>query len=480
MTAPAFAHAALRDGSKSFALAAKVLPQALRDDVAVLYAYCRRADDTVDEAPAEQRKLLVERLSAELSSIYAGEPQQEPVLAAFQRLVQRCAIPEEYPRLLLDGMRWDSGRVRLRTVDELIAYSERVAGVVGLMFCRLVGVADPAALRPASDLGIAMQITNVCRDVREDWERQRLYVPEEVLAAVGAPELGADFRESLRPHARELAAATDRLLDLADGYYQSADRGIQRLPWRVALAVRTARHVYAAIGQGLRERGCDVLSGRVVVPLWKKLLLALRAAGQELTERLSALARASELFVYLGRVREFTRKDWLVYVAWVGLMIGLVLATGGFVAVGHVTGAPLPPEAYLVPAGALVFTLAIAVDTVGHRTIYKQEIQAAEGLVHGITILCGIGSCVLLTAAYTWPGFVAIPAMVLTVLSFVYSLIDEMFHWRRYVSQRSDRVEMWSHVGIFVGHLTMMLAWWAWFFEDYAGVSEVVATLRHG
>lgn len=190
---------------------------------------------------------------------------------------------------------------------------------------------------------------------------------------------------------------------------------------------------------------------------------------------------AAEFLLYVGRVREFSRDDWLVYVAWVGLMVGLVLATGGFVTIGHVTGAPLPAEAYLVPVGALVFTVSIAIDTIGHRTIYKKEIQAAEGLVHGITIFCGIGSCLLLSAAYDRPGAFAIPALVLTLLSFLYSLIDEAFHWRRYVSANSDRVEMWSHVGIFVGHLTMMLAWWSWFYDGYRGVPEVVRVLAgHG
>jgi hypothetical protein len=191
-------------------------------------------------------------------------------------------------------------------------------------------------------------------------------------------------------------------------------------------------------------------------------------------------ARRSEFLTYVGRVREFTREDVFVYVAWVGLMLGLVVATGGFVAVGHFVRAPMPAEAYLVPIGALVFTVAIAIDTIGHRTIYKREIQAAESLVHGITIFCGIGSCVLLTAAYSARGPFAIPAMVLTLLSFVYSLIDEAFHWRRYVSDHSDRVEMWSHVGIFVGHLTMMIAWWSWFFADYRGVAEIVAALGNG
>src|SRR5690606_34161581 len=127
------------------------------------------------------------------------------------------------------------------------------------------------------------------------------------------------------------------------------------------------------------------------------------------------------------RVREFDRVDWLVYVAWVGLMLGLVLSTGGFLLVGHRGGVTFPGEAWLVPIGALVFSTSIAIDTIGHRTVYKQEIGEAEGLVHAITIFCGITSCVLLCAAYSHRATLWIPAMVLTVLSFVYSLIDEAF-----------------------------------------------------
>jgi hypothetical protein len=184
----------------------------------------------------------------------------------------------------------------------------------------------------------------------------------------------------------------------------------------------------------------------------------------------------SELAIYVGRVREFGRGDWIVYVSWVGLMFGLVAATGGFLLGGHAAGVDFPAVAWWVPAGAFLFALSIAVDTIGHRTVYKQEIQAAEGLVHGITILCGIGSCVLLCAAYS-NAAAWIPALVLTVLSFVYSLIDEAFHWRRYVRRHSDRVEMWSHVGILVGHGTMMLGWWAWYFGGYQGVAEAVLAL---
>jgi len=184
----------------------------------------------------------------------------------------------------------------------------------------------------------------------------------------------------------------------------------------------------------------------------------------------------SELAQYVGRVREFERQDWIVYIAWVGLMVGLVLSTGAFLLVGNAHGAPFPAIAWWVPIGAVVFTVSIAIDTIGHRTIYKAEISGAEGLVHGITILCGIASCVLLCLAYQRHD-VWIPALVLTLLSLLYSLVDEAFHWRRYVRKYSDRVEMWSHVGILAGHATMMTAWWVWFFQGYGGVPQTLAAL---
>jgi hypothetical protein len=185
----------------------------------------------------------------------------------------------------------------------------------------------------------------------------------------------------------------------------------------------------------------------------------------------------SELQSYVGHVREFTREDAIVYVAWVGLMVGLCFSTGGFLIVGQVHGVRFPAAAWLVPVGAAIFTVSIAIDTIGHRTIYKEAISGGEGLVHGITIFAGITSTVLLCAAYTYRDELWIPAMVLTVLSFIYSFVDEAFHWRRYVKEHSDRVEMWSHVGILLGHGIMMIAWWVWFFGGYAGVSETVRYL---
>lgn len=185
----------------------------------------------------------------------------------------------------------------------------------------------------------------------------------------------------------------------------------------------------------------------------------------------------AELRAYLGRVRQFAPVDWLVYLTWVGLMLGLTAASAGFLAAGARAGVRFPPEAFLLPLGAGMFTVAIAVDTIGHRTIYKQVLRGGEALVHHVIIATGIGSCVLLIAAYPHRTGLAVPAAVLTVLSFVYSLVDEAMHWRRYLSGRSDVVEMWSHVGILVGHGTMMAGWWRWWWLGYPGVPETLAAL---
>jgi hypothetical protein len=185
----------------------------------------------------------------------------------------------------------------------------------------------------------------------------------------------------------------------------------------------------------------------------------------------------SDFLVYVGRIREFTRRDWQIYIAWVGLMLGLVVSTGGFVIVGHAYGVVFPAEAWVVPVGAAIFTVSISIDTIGHRTIYKEVLRQGEQLVHHVTIFCGIGSCVLLCAAYAARSAMWVPAMVLTVLSFVYSMVDEVFHWRRYITQKSDRIEMWSHLGILVGHGIMMLAWWTWFFGGYQGVAQTLAAM---
>ena len=182
--------------------------------------------------------------------------------------------------------------------------------------------------------------------------------------------------------------------------------------------------------------------------------------------------------IYVGRFSQFNRMDWLSYVAWVGLMSGLFLATSGFVLQGWYQGVVFPAYVWNVPIGTAIFVAAIAFDTIGHRTIYKQELEKGEALVHHVTIFAGITSCFALCLAYRWPVFMEIPTAVFILLSILYSLIDEALHWRRYLNGHSDRVEMWSHFFIFVGHLIMIGSWWKWYAAGYPGVEQTLAALH--
>ena len=254
--------------SKSFSLAGRLLPAWCRDDAAALYAWCRRCDDAVDlPANPVASARAVERLRAELDDVAAGAPQTDPVLAGFQDVTRRHAIPLRHAHELIDGMAMDIGSVRYQTMDELLVYCYRVAGTVGLMMAHIMKVRDPAALRRAVDLGIAMQLTNICRDVAEDERRDRVYLPEELLGVRGDgdPE-------------RRVATAVKDLLRRADAFYRSGDQGLARLPLRCALAIRAARLIYADIGRQIARVGFDVRAGRAVVSRGRKLWLVVRAA----------------------------------------------------------------------------------------------------------------------------------------------------------------------------------------------------------
>jgi len=274
-------HAVMRNGSKSFAFATRLLGREAADRAAIIYAWCRRADDAVDEVPAAEAPAAVARLRAELD---AGGDEFAAVRAA-------CGIPRMYADAMLDGMAADAAGTRYATWRALDGYCYQVASSVGLMMCHVFGLRDERALIHAAHLGIAMQLTNICRDVAEDWARGRLYLPDELVPGL-APS-GPLPRERLRP---AIAATLQR----AEAFYASGDRGIRDLPWRAGLAVRAARRIYARIGREIERRGCDPLAGRAVVPGWRKGMLALGALGHQLVTWSRRPARAPRATLSLG------------------------------------------------------------------------------------------------------------------------------------------------------------------------------------
>lgn len=280
---------------KSFALASRLLPPRIADQAAVIYAWCRRADDAIDEAGTETPEKALARLRDELSELYAGKPPGDPVLREFGHVLRETAIPWAYPASLLDGMAMDVSGHDYLELEDLLVYAYRVASTVGLMMCHVMGVSHPAALRHAAHLGLAMQLTNVCRDVREDWQRGRLYLPDELLARHGAGGLGRQLGNPFPDAAVEACRRTlAELLGIAEGYYRSSDAGLTYLSWRCGLGVNAARRIYSAIGGEIALQGWDVRAPRAVVPKARKLWLCARAAGAALARTLLHPARRFE------------------------------------------------------------------------------------------------------------------------------------------------------------------------------------------
>jgi len=284
--------ASIQKHSKSFALAAKLLPPEVNHAAVVLYAYCRRADDMIDLCPEAEQPERLSQLQAELEAIYAGAPQSDPLLARFQKVVREYAVPRVYLDELLLGMQMDTQNVRYRSLSDLLLYAYRVAGVVGLMMCHVMGVRETRALRHAAHLGMAMQLSNIARDVQEDWQRGRMYIPESLLQACGASGLDPARGEPLpQSAAAGIARATESLLKHADGFYRSGDAGVQYLSFRCGIAIRAARLVYGEISTRVRAQGCDPFAPRAVVSKGRKLALVGLAFWLSITRSFWLLGR---------------------------------------------------------------------------------------------------------------------------------------------------------------------------------------------
>ncbi|MDI1326741.1 MAG: phytoene/squalene synthase family protein [Brevundimonas sp.] len=267
-------------GSKSFRSASRLFDPEVREDAWLLYAWCRACDDAIDGqdhghgheeiTPEEQRRRL-EDLYDQTRRALAGEPMADPTFAAFQRVAQRHHLPERWPLDLIDGFAMDVDHRQYRTIDDVMAYCWHVAGVVGVMMARVMGASDPEVLRRAQDLGLAFQLTNIARDVVEDAENGRVYLPADWLVEAGlkpTADAVADPANRARVH-----AVTTRLLKLAEPYYDSARDGLRGLPFRSSMAIAAARGVYREIGRKVRRRGPGVWARRVVVRKPMKLWL---------------------------------------------------------------------------------------------------------------------------------------------------------------------------------------------------------------
>lgn len=258
----------IRVGSRSFFAASLLLPEHLRNGAYALYAFCRLSDDTVDVEQGGDAAIA--RLSRRLDAIYAGEPADSAADRALADAIELYAIPRAPFDALLEGLAWDAAGYSCETMSDLHAYAARVAGAVGAMMAVLMRTRSPEMVARAADLGVAMQLTNVARDVGEDARNGRLYLPRAWMREAG---LDPDAWLAHPQFDARLAAVVARVLSHADELYRRSDSGIGALPAACRPAIRAARLLYAEIGANIARRGYDSVSQRAIVSPLRKLQL---------------------------------------------------------------------------------------------------------------------------------------------------------------------------------------------------------------
>ena len=265
-------------GSKSFSLAARFFPQELEEGATHIYHWCRHCDDVIDDGVGD-KTLLLEELQEETIKVW--NPQESklgPPFASLRKAVERHKIPSFYALELLEGMKMDVTNYQYRTYRELKLYCYRVAGTVGLMMTHAMGIYDQKALKMAASMGIGMQLTNIARDIKEDYSLQRIYIPQEWLLEKNI----SDSDLMSKKHRGDLLVIQKRLISEAEKYYHEGKQGLIYLPWRAALAVHIAHLFYREIGRKILSRGEESLESRTVVSLPRKLSLVVQGFWETL------------------------------------------------------------------------------------------------------------------------------------------------------------------------------------------------------
>jgi phytoene synthase len=338
----------LVDGSRSFLAASRILPREVARAACALYAFCRLADDSVDgvcgghgaggdlrgeargnamagatgdargEAPgnatvgargdaggrrageagaaagsdasagrAGRSAAALAQLHERLDRIYAGTPRACAADRAFAAVVARYRMPRAWPQALLEGFAWDAQGRQYEDLAQVRDYAARVAGSVGAMMARVMGVQARAAVARACELGVAMQLTNIARDVGEDARLGRLYLPRAWMREAG---LDPDAWLARPAYSSALGGVIDRLLEEARRCYEGGVSGIGHLPAGCRPGISAAALLYADIGRSVRVRGCDSVSARAVVRPARKAQLMAWAALASLAPRARAYA----------------------------------------------------------------------------------------------------------------------------------------------------------------------------------------------
>ena len=311
-----YAQQSISKGSKSFALAAMFFDGQTRQDVWLLYSWCRFVDDIADgELPVFKKKNLLQIIKKnllnfknasddlnqnqnqnqnqqlnkefDLSKIDDEQVLFHPAQRSFLYLVKKYKMNTQYAIDLIRGMEWDLEFRPIKDQIDLEDYCYCVAGTVGLMMCSIMGVKNTAAYPFAKAMGNAMQITNICRDLLEDRQRGRCYLPVDVVRSNFNLQLGYDeiYQWMMTKMTNEQLYSIAVLeLRRADELYEEGQQGIIYLPLRAAWAVLSAKYIYRQIGVKITQLGVAAISIRVFTTKFEKILLIFRALADLLIQ----------------------------------------------------------------------------------------------------------------------------------------------------------------------------------------------------
>jgi phytoene synthase len=258
--------------AKSFSFASRYLEPEERRSIAALYAFCRLADDFADEVELpkdriEQELAILKDLTTRMAK---GEAISHPLFTAFGHTLNKYKIPVNYLHDLIEGVRMDINLTEIDTIKELDKYCYQVASVVGIMMCHVWRRIEPQTLERAADLGHAMQLTNILRDIDEDYRNGRIYIPAETRREFRV-DMSDFVKREVSPNFKWLVKHE---IARARGFYAKAEIGIQDLPPAAAFTVKVAGRVYGEIMNEIEHMNYEVFSKRAVVPKWKKLWIA--------------------------------------------------------------------------------------------------------------------------------------------------------------------------------------------------------------
>jgi phytoene synthase len=260
--------------ARSFYFALRFLKRKPRYAVFSVYAICRMIDDAVDESEENLKEERLRAVHENISKAYSQRRLSSPLLGAFQETVAKYRIPKDYFEELVKGMYMDIRKNRYRNFDELFVYCYRVAGVIGLIMLRILGYKDEQAKLHAIELGVAMQLTNILRDVQEDYERGRIYLPQDEMQRFGITEAyikeareDSNYKEFLRFQVQR-----------ARSYYADAARVIKLMKdGNGRFVVQLMKELYAAILDVIERKNYDVTE-RASITTSKKLCLFFKVA----------------------------------------------------------------------------------------------------------------------------------------------------------------------------------------------------------